>query len=147
MSSRIEKIETLVELAEAEEKKALETFSLLQTQYQQHLQQLETLQSYIAEYASPDMGTQHTIQLLSTHAFVGKLHSAIEQESSKTESMQTLMEKGREAWIEKRARLKALQNLLSKMVRNRQIKLDKQEQRLLDELSTQSHVRQHKKSS
>lgn len=147
MSSRIEKIQTLVELAEVEESKALETFSTLQGQYQQHIQQLDTLQNYVNDYAHQSSdGSTTTVQILTTHAFVGKLHQAIQLEQSKTEEFKNVMELAREAWIEKRARLQALQKLLLKLQQNHQIRLEKQEQRFLDELSSQSYSRINQKT-
>lgn len=142
MSSRIEKIQTLVELSEAEESKALETFSTLQSQFHEHLNQLEVLRSYVNDYGQQNLDkTLSSIQMLSTQAFVGKLHSAIENESSKTEQFKEVLERAREAWIDKRARVKALQKLLLKLKQNRQTVLDKQEQNFLDDLSSQAFSR------
>ncbi|MBN2864675.1 MAG: flagellar export protein FliJ [Thiotrichales bacterium] len=146
MSSRIEKIQTLVELSEAEESKALETFSTVQSQFHEHLDQLDALRSYVDDYAHQNLDkTLSSIQMLSTQAFVGKLHHAIENESSKTERFKEVVEKAREAWIEKRSRVKALQNLLLKLKQNRQASLDKQEQNFLDDLSSQAFSRKIQK--
>jgi len=142
VSSRIEKIETLVELSEAEESKALETFSTVQGQFDQHLEQLDSLRSYVDDYANQNLDkTLTSIQMLSTQAFVGKLHHAIHSEESKTERFKEVVERAKEAWIEKRARAKALQKLLLKLKQNRQACLDKQEQSFLDDLSSQAFSR------
>ena len=142
MSSRIEKIQTLVELSEAEESKALETFSTLQSQFHDHLNQVEVLRSYVNDYGQQSLDKPlSAIQMLSTQAFVGKLHSAVESESLKTEQFKEVLERSREAWIDKRARVKALQKLLLKLKQNRQTVLDKQEQNFLDDLSSQAFSR------
>lgn len=146
MSSRIEKIQTLVELAEVEEDKALQTYSTLQGQFQDHLQQLETLRSYIGEYSQPrSQTTVSPVQMLSTQAFVGKLHHAIAEEESKTDGFRDVMERAREAWVEKRSRSQALNKLLEKLKQTHQARLDKQEQRFLDELSSQTFTRNSQK--
>jgi len=146
VSSRIEKIQTLVELAEIEEDKSLQTFSTIQGQFQDHLQQLETLRSYINEYAHTDSQTIiSSVQMLSTQAFVGKLHHAIVEEEKKTEGFQEVMERAREAWVEKRSRKQGLNKLLFKLKQTEQARLDKQEQRFLDELSGQTFSRNNQK--
>lgn len=146
MNSRIKKIVTLVELAEAEEKRALETFSTLQEQLQQHLEQLEALRSYVNDYAHLNLEQTITpVQMLSTQAFIGKLHHAIHAEDAKTEGFKVVIERGREAWVDKRSRQQALEKLLLKLKQNRQATLDKQEQNFLDELSSQAFTRKAQK--
>lgn len=146
MSSRIQKIVTLVELAEAEEKKALETFSTVQEQFQQHLEQLAALRSYVNDYANQNLEKTITpVQMLSTQAFVGKLHHAIQSEDAKTAGFSEVIERAREAWIDKRSRLQALQKLLTRLKQNQQASLDKQEQSFLDELSSQAFTRKSQK--
>ena len=146
MSSRVEKIETLVDLAEAEESRALETFSTLQGQFQDHLSQLESLHSYVDDYANQNLQkTISSVQMLSTQAFVGKLHHAIASEESKTEGFREVMERSREAWTDKRSRVKALQKLLLRLKKSKQACLDKQEQGFLDELSSQAFSRKSQK--
>jgi len=82
-----------------------------------------------------------SIQMLSTHAFVGKLHQAILAEEAKTQGFKEVVERAKEAWVTKRARLQALQKLLEKLKKNKQACLDKQEQRFLDELASQAASR------
>jgi len=146
VSSRIEKIQTLIELADAEESKALETFSILQGQFQGHLEQLESLRSYVNDYANQNLQkTISSVQMLSTHAFVGKLHHAIASEENKTEGFREVMDRAREAWVDKRSRLQALQKLLLRLQKSRQASLDKHEQNFLDELSGQAFSRNSQK--
>ncbi|WP_373020398.1 flagellar export protein FliJ [Thiomicrorhabdus sp.] len=141
MSSRIQKIQTLVDLAEIEEGKSAKTFAELQSQYKHHLQQLEMLNAYVNEYAQANVSKGQAvspIQILSTQAFVSKLQHAIQAESDKTDELLNLTERSREVWMEKRTRLNALKKLLAKLIQDRQARIDKQEQRFLDELSGQS---------
>mgnify|MGYP000689932902 CR=1 FL=1 len=146
MSSRVEKIKTLVDLAEAEETRALETFSTLQGQFQDHLAQLESLRSYVDDYANQNLQkTISSVQMLSTQAFVGKLHHAITSEEAKTEGFRSVMERAREAWTDKRSRVQALQKLLFRLKKSKQASLDKQEQSFLDELSSQAFTRKLQK--
>ncbi len=138
LKSRSQKIQTLVELAEIEEDKAVKTLAAVQQQYQQHLAQLEQLKSYVEEYGQSTVGQGRIlqpIQMLSTQAFVAKLHQAIQVESEKTGRLADVVEHARQVWLEKRTRLKALQKLHDKFKQTEQAGLDKREQRFLDELS------------
>lgn len=140
MTSRIEKMATLVELAKIEEEKATQTYVTLQGQYKHHQQQLETLKDYVSDYDRPADSQQQgvsSVQMLSTQAFVAKLYAAIEAETAKVDSLMHTVERARTAWLEKRTRLQALEKLLVKFRQNRQVRLDKQEQKFLDELSSQ----------
>jgi len=50
-------------------------------------------------------------------------------------------DKAQEVWIEKRARLQAFEKLLVKLNKNESKRLDKIEQRMLDELSVQTFLK------
>ncbi|MDX1346926.1 MAG: flagellar export protein FliJ [Thiomicrorhabdus chilensis] len=144
MKSRIDKIQTLVELARIEEDKSAKTVAELQGQHQQHLQQLDMLQSYVSEYSQATLSADRPvqpIQILSTQAFVAKLHSAIDAEQKQVDSLVEMVEQARQAWFSKRSRVKALEKLLQKIKQNKQAWLDKQEQHFLDELSSQNFNR------
>ncbi|MDG6773342.1 flagellar export protein FliJ [Thiomicrorhabdus sp. ZW0627] len=141
MTSRIQKIQTLVDLAEIEEERSAKTFAEIQAQHKHHLQQLEMLKTYVEEYSQANVSKGQTfqpIQMLSTQAFVAKLQHAVQAESDKVDEFSKMVERAREAWLEKRTRMNALKKLHGKLVQDHQFKLDKQEQRFLDELSSQN---------
>ncbi|MDG6777636.1 flagellar export protein FliJ [Thiomicrorhabdus sp. zzn3] len=144
MSSRIQKIQTLVGLAESEEDKAVKTLAELQGQYQLHAQQLEMLRSYVSDYSpcsTANGSTIQPIQVLSTQAFINKLQDAITAESQKVDDLAHTVERARDMWLEKRSRLKALQKLLLRLEKDEQARINRAEQRFLDELSSQSSYR------
>jgi len=52
--------------------------------------------------------------------------------------LKEVLEKGREAWLEKRMRKESLLALLNKLKQKHQVEQNKREQRMLDELAAQS---------
>lgn len=149
MSSRISRMQKLVELADMELDKAAQTLAALQEQYVQESSQLEALTSYIEEYSNQPLTNSilvTSIQLQTRLGFSEKLRQAVEAQKIKVQQLIEIVEKGREDWLEKKVRVQSLMRLLDKLKRSHQAKLDKQEQRMLDELAAQSVILRRKDS-
>lgn len=142
MSTTIQRWTKLVELAEMEMDNAGKTVAFMQDEMQQAQEQLQTLQNYLQDYAKqPLEAPAQTITQLQTHAAFGdKLQQAIQAQSENYQQKQLMVEKALEAWREKRARYKALQTLLEKKRKQRDVKLSRQEQKMLDELAAQRSI-------
>lgn len=139
MANPIQRWQKLVELAEMEMENAGKTVSFMREEMQQAQEQLETLQNYLQEYSQqPVNGPAQNVTQLQTHAAFGeKLQQAIQAQSENYQQKQEMVEKALEAWREKRARFKALEMLLDKKRKQRDLKLNRQEQKMLDELASQ----------
>lgn len=139
MNSTIQRWNKLVELAEMEMDNAGKTVAFMREEMQQAQEQLETLQSYLQDYAKQPLGgvAQTITQLQMNATFSEKLQQAIQAQSENYLQKQRMVEKALEAWREKRARFKALQTLLEKKRKQRDAKLNRQEQKMLDELAAQ----------
>ena len=143
MSSRVERMQKLVELADIELDKAAQTLAAIQGQHAEALTQLEALTSYAQEYGQVPTNKSVSIspiQLQTRHAFGEKLRQAVEAQTTQVDELVKTVELARQAWLEKRIRVKALQALLDKLKLGVQIKLDKQEQHMMDELATQGVI-------
>jgi len=143
MSSRIDRMLKLIELADIELDKAAKTMAAIQEQYTQHSTQLESLISYEKEYAGAPANESMSMtlaQLQTRHAFGEKLRQAIIAQSSQVEHLEGSVEMARNSWLEKRKDLNALQRLLDKLKQRLQVKLNRQEQRMLDDLSAQKII-------
>ncbi len=143
MSSRIDRMSKLVELAGIELDKAAQTLAAIQEQYAKELEQLDSLTNYAQDYGQQP--ATHSvfispIQLQTRHAFGEKLRQAIIAQTAQVDELIRTVEFARQAWLEKRVRVKALQALLDKLKQGLQVRLDKQEQLLLDELATQGVI-------
>ncbi|MGM0541842.1 MAG: flagellar export protein FliJ [Pseudomonadota bacterium] len=143
MSSRINRMQKLEELAGIELDKAAQTLTVIQGQHTDALAQLEALTSYAQEYGQvPEHQTVSIspIALQTRHAFGEKLGQAVVAQTKHADELVKTVEFARQAWLEKRVRVKALQALLDKLKLGAQIKLNKQEQHLMDELATQGVI-------
>jgi len=81
------------------------------------------------------------VQLQTTQGFIDKLNTAIVTERKTISELKVQVEQARQVWFEKRARVKAMQNLLEKVTKNEQVKLDRQEQKMLDDLASQQFLK------
>ncbi len=150
MSSRIDRMQKLVELADIELDKAAQTLAAIQGQHVDALAQLEALTNYAHEYGQVPTNQSVSIspiQLQTRHVFGEKLRQAVVAQTTQVDELVKTVEFARQAWLEKRVRVKALQALLDKLKLGAQIKLDKQEQRMLDELATQGVISRRAEST
>ena len=142
MSTRLQRIDKLIELAELELEQAGKTFVYMQNKLADEQGQVDALRQYQQEYAQKptQAGLMNPIQLQTHNAFSDKLTQAIEAQSKQVEETEKMLELAQKEWSEKRINVKALQALYKRIQTNQQAKLDKQEQRLLDELSSQKYA-------
>lgn len=146
MSQRLDRMQVLVDLAQRELDKALETLSILQAQLGDHQQQYESLKQYLFEYVdriNNEGLALMPIQLQTTQSFLDKLNTAIFAQQQKITEVSVVVEKAEDNWAEKRARLKALEKLFQKIQKNEQVSLQKQEQKMLDDLASQQFVQKN----
>lgn len=148
MSRRLQRIKKIVELAEMELDKAAQAYAYMQTRLADAKQQLESLHLYSEEYAKKpcSVGQISPIQLQTHNAFADKLSQAVLAQKKQVEESEKMLVLSKEAWIEKRARLKSLEALYKRISKNEQAVLNRTEQRMLDELSAQKYIQNQKTS-
>jgi len=141
VSNRLKKIKKLIELAEMELDKAAQTFSYMQNKLSDAQSQFDSLKEYQQEYAKQpaQAGQISPIQLQTHNAFAEKLSQAVVAQQNQVEESEKMLELAQGNWTESRARVKALEALYKRIDSNELAKLNKQEQRMLDELSTQKY--------
>ncbi|WP_321324285.1 flagellar export protein FliJ [Thiomicrorhabdus sp.] len=146
MSRRLQRIKKIVELAEMELDKAAQTYAYMQTRLADAKQQLESLLLYCDEYAKKpsSVGQISPIQLQTHNAFSEKLSQAVVAQKNQVEESEKMLVLSKEAWIEKRARVKSLEALYKRISNNEQAILNRAEQRMLDELSAQKYIQNQK---
>ncbi|NPA71729.1 MAG: flagellar export protein FliJ [Gammaproteobacteria bacterium] len=150
MATRVDRMQKLVEIAEIELDKAAQTFATLQAQYTHENEQLISLKQYAEEYAQSPVSasvSESVIQVQTRHAFGEKLQQAVQTQVIKVEQLAETVDKGREMWLEKRVRVKALEALLVNIKRDITRILDKREQGLLDELAARGVLKKSKDQS
>ncbi|WP_130537778.1 flagellar export protein FliJ [Thiomicrorhabdus indica] len=141
MDKQLKTWQKLVELAEMEMDKAGKTLAMMQQKQNQDIEQLESLREYAQDYNKQGINPAQSLSQLNTYRlFADKLMQAIESQETVVTQSETMAEKAREAWLEKRARFKALEKLFIKMQSDYDGHLNKQEQKMLDELAAQQSV-------
>lgn len=142
MSRRLQRVEKLVELAQVELDQAMQTYGYMQSQLNTAQQQLESLQDYCDDYAKKPSseGLISPIQLQTYNAFSEKLSQALVAQGKQVIESERLCELANKAWMEKRVRVKSLEALFKRISSGEQVKLNRQEQKMLDELSAQKYI-------
>jgi flagellar FliJ protein len=142
-NDRIERIRMLVELAEKELETAQSYLAAQEQTYQQHKEQLDSLTDYQKGYleALSRPSDTNTTQIHTNQAFLTKVNEAIVTQRHQVAALEDSREEARQHWIQKRAHHQALNRLLEKLEKNETRRLDKQEQKMLDELASQAGSR------
>ncbi|MBN2647010.1 MAG: flagellar export protein FliJ [Thiotrichales bacterium] len=143
MNRELERWQKLVELAEIEMENAAKTVAYLQQQLQEGEQQLTTLQSYLADYTQPRLPSapMSILRLQTQLQFGQKVQQAVSAQQEKVEQQQLMVDKALQAWQEKRARAKALEQLRQKKQQAQTQRQNRQEQKQLDELAAQAVIK------
>ena len=138
-NSKVKRFEMLVELAQDELDKAQETFIAVRQQLESSQEQLDSLQDYHTNHLSKIHNEKEVTmaQLQTTQAFIDNVNKAILSQKDQITQLTQVLEKAQETWIEKRARHQSLKNIHLKLKRDERVQLDKQEQKMLDELASQ----------
>ena len=142
MIKRINRIKKIVELAELEMDQAAKIMAFMRDKLAQDQQQLTSLQEYQKEYVKKpaQSGKLNPIQLQTHYAFSDKLVHALVEQNNQVDESAKMVEMAVDSWQEKRIRVKALQALVDRMKKQENTRLNKQEQRFLDELSSQKYA-------
>jgi len=139
MASRLSRIEKIIELAQLEMDQAGKTMVYMRDKLHQDQSQLNSLLDYQKDYVKKpaQSGLLNPIQLQTHNAFSDKLIQALATQKNQVEESEKMLQMAEEAWGEKRIRVKALESLLARLEKQQETRISKQEQRLLDELSSQ----------
>lgn len=140
---------TIVKLSKVDLESAENDLKSINGQLQLNQSQLESLVSYQNEYLDKlKNSTTTTLQEInSTQAFLKKLNQAIEHQKSEIANVEEIIEKAKEFWIEKRVRTKSLEGLYKKIEHNQQVKLDREEQKMMDDLVVNNFILNKKRNN
>ncbi|BBN59889.1 flagellar export protein FliJ [Hydrogenovibrio marinus] len=137
MLKRLERMKKLVELAQDDLEKASTYLKGIQQQIALHQSQIEALKSYQSDYIQQLTRRESTTlqQLNTTQAFLDKLNTAIDQQTEEVARLNQAADEAEKSWIEFKTREQALVKLYEKIKKNHDVKMDKAEQKILDDLS------------
>ncbi|MEH6669095.1 flagellar export protein FliJ [Halopseudomonas sp.] len=146
--SRIRRLAPVLDMALDEERKAAGRLGEAQQQLDNARARLQDLEFYCSEYQKGwvQRGQQGVGRdwLLNYQRFLAQMQTAIEQQQQTVTWNGQSLEKAREQWRQRYQRLEALRKLIERYQEEARLKADRQEQKLLDELSQRAFDRNAK---
>ena len=136
---RARRMAPVLDMALDEERKAAQTLGECQRQLDEAGNRLRDLQHYAGEYEKgwAQRGSQGVSRewLINYQQFMSQMQNAIEQQKQTQAWHQQSLERAREAWRQRYQRVEALRKLIERYQEEARDRADKQEQKLLDELT------------
>ncbi len=143
--SRIRRLTPVLDIALDEERKAAGMLGDCQRQLDDSQARLRDLEFYCKEYQSgwTQRGQQGVGRdwMLNYQRFMAQMQTAIEQQNQTVIWHGKSLEKAREVWRQRYQRLEAMRKLIERYQQEARVRADKQEQKLLDELSQRAFDR------
>tara|TARA_R110000764_G_scaffold169230_1_gene256442 strand:- start:461 stop:916 length:456 start_codon:yes stop_codon:yes gene_type:complete len=141
--SRIRRLIPVLDMALEEERKAATVLGQCQKQLDEAQTRLRDLEYYCGEYAKgwAQRGGQGVGRewLMNYQRFMAQMEVALEQQRQTVSWNSQSIDKARENWRQRYQRLEAMRKLIEKYRQEAQSRADRQEQKLLDELSQRAH--------
>jgi flagellar FliJ protein len=136
MQKRLDRLRKIIELSQADLVKSELMMQEIRSKLQLNNVQLDSLNGYQNEYLRQLKSNQSTTlqKINQTQAFLGKLNQAIQHQQIQISELEQSLEKVKEVWLEKRKREQALEKLYKKLEKKHFVKLEKQEQKMMDDL-------------
>ena len=136
MQKRLDRLRKIIELSQADLEKSELMMQEIRSKLQLNNVQLDSLNGYQNEYLRQLKSNQSTTlqKINQTQAFLGKLNQAIQHQQIQISELEQSLEKVKEVWLEKRKREQALEKLYKKLEKKHFVKLEKQEQKMMDDL-------------
>lgn len=139
MKGRAERLTPVIDMSEQEERDAARQLGKCQTQLMQAEQKLADLQRYRDDYHKQwlNAGSQGVSGqwMIGYQRFLSQLEDAIAQQERSTNWHRDVVEKARQSWQQRYARLEGLKKLVEKYHQEQRLVEDKREQKQMDEFS------------
>ncbi len=139
LPSRASRLAPVVDMAEREEREAARALGQCQTLMNQAEGKLNDLHRYLGDYQQQWITEGRNgvsgQWMMNYQRFLAQLETAIKQQNQSVDWHRTNLDKARELWQQKYARLEGLRKLVQKYMDEARVAADKREQKLLDELS------------
>lgn len=139
IQSRASRLAPVVDMAEREERDAARALGKCQALLSQAEGKLGDLHRYLGDYQQQFVTEGRTgvsgQWMMNYQRFMVQLDTAIKQQNQSVDWHRSNIDKAREIWQQKYARLEGLRKLVQKYMDEARVAADKREQKLLDELS------------
>lgn len=141
----LNQLNTLYRFEHEKEQKAAKALQQAEFDYQQNLIRIQSVADYRLEYMKR-LSERSKIGIDSAtyshyHKFIAKLDLANEQVQIALRQSKSLVEQKKQAWLAQHRKVQAVEILQTKNIERQQIKENKAEQKMYDEISTQQFIR------
>jgi flagellar FliJ protein len=141
----MKQLNTLYKYERDKEQKSAQQLQAAEHDYQQNILRLQNVSEYRLEYMK--RLSERSKQGIDSatyshfHAFIAKLDNAAEQVDIAIRQAKALVEQRKLQWFAQRRKVQAVEHLHEQQQVKLQIKADKQEQNMFDEIATQQFIR------
>lgn len=147
---RSERLKPIIALAEQKERDAASALGFLKSKIDAEEQKKAQLQTYGLEYHQQiiESGKQGVsgATLRRHYEFMTKLNDASQQQNGHIKELEQQVSQVQQYWLTTQGKLRAFENLVEKAKKEEQLLQDKQEQKVMDELTSQAYARRHQSS-
>jgi flagellar FliJ protein len=141
----MKQLDTILKFEHDNEQRCADQLKIAENEYQQNMIRLQGVADYRLEYMK--RLSQRAEEGLDSatyshyHAFIAKLDTASKQVEIAMHQAKALAAQSKELWLKQRRKVKAVELLRDKRIKEIAIAADKTEQKMFDEIATQQYVR------
>jgi len=138
-------LDILLKFERDKEQKLIQELQKAELEHQQNMQRLSSVGDYRLEYMK--RLEQRSLEGIDSatynhfHAFINKLDNAAEQVQMAVTQAKSLVEKQKSLWMLQRQKVQAVEKLKKNQMIKLNIKQQRQEQKMFDEIATQQFIR------
>ncbi len=141
----MKQLDTILKYERDNEQRCADQLKIAENEYQQNISRLQGVADYRLEYMKRlSQRAENGLDSATYshyHAFIAKLDTASEQVEIATRQAKALVEQSRNLWFKQRQKVKAVELLHDKRIKQLAVAADKSEQKMFDEIATQQYIR------
>ena len=141
----MKQLNTILKFEKDNEQRCADQLKIAENEYQQNITRLQGVADYRLEYMK--RLSQRAEQGLDSatyshyHAFIAKLDTASAQVEIAMNQAKALVVQSKSIWLKQRQKVKAVELLRDKRLKNLAVAADRAEQKMFDEIATQQYIR------
>ena len=145
----MKQLNTILKFEKDNEQRCADQLKVAENEYQQNITRLQGVADYRLEYMK--RLSQRAEQGLDSatyshyHAFIAKLDTASAQVEIAMNQAKALVVQSKSIWLKQRQKVKAVELLRDKRLKNLAVAADRAEQKMFDEIATQQFLRRPKR--
>ena len=145
----MKQLNTILKFEKDNEQRCADQLKVAENEYQQNITRLQGVADYRLEYMKrlsqrAEQGVD-SATYSHYHAFIAKLDTASAQVEIAMNQAKALVVQSKSIWLKQRQKVKAVELLRDKRLKNLAVAADRAEQKMFDEIATQQFLRRPKR--